>query len=178
MVNIEEITDVIEEIKSEKPRLNYIIHVWLEGFRDLMQNIMLSKNYTNNYLIEKMKKVPKFAILKSSSYYLKYPDQMRSGEITLKQLPINKDYHLQFPLLLNHENAYEFMLTECNLCKESGKHNLPLIELRKNVKLSSLLFKTEGIMYDNIISPGYAGKKIINSAYHSINDFIKKCKIK
>jgi len=178
MTNIEKLTKDVEEIKSERGRANYIQHEWLRGFRELTENVKLSRTTTKEYLEGKLNEVQKFTVLVSSNFYMNYPREMMSGEITIKQLPMNEEYHLQFPLLLEG-NFYKFMLTPCSLCEGDQEHNLPLIELRKSVNLSKEMlkesaktFKTNAIMYDNRISPRHLDKEIINLAYISLNDLI------
>ena len=171
MINIGQLTSEVEEIKSERSGANYIQHVWLEGFRELTENIKLSKITTDKYLNERLNKFPKFTILVSSNYYLKYLNEMKSGKITINQLPLNEGYHLQFPLL-SEGNFYKFMLTPCTLCEGDQEHNLPLIELRKSTTLPEDILRGKAVMCDNRISPRHIGEEIINLAYKSLNDLI------
>lgn len=174
MISLEQLTEGIEEIKLESYSTNYLIHVWLEGFRNLIENVRLSKRIADEYLSRRLKEMPSFTILQSSSYCFTYPGQMLSGELSIKQLPINDKYHLQFPLILD-KNEYTFMLTHCTICKKDNIHKLPLIELRTSITLSKESFEKGTIMYDNRINPRKVNKEGILASYQTVQNFVERC---
>ena len=176
MANLEQLTEDVEETKVGNHSRNYVVHVWLEGFRKLMGDVNLLKFESDSYLRDKLEEASYFTILISSNYHVEYKKQMDRGELQIKQLPINEQYHLQFPLLFNKGN-YSFMLTPCTICNGDKEHKLPLIELRKSINLSNSILNKNVIMYDNRVSPSSISWDTIKRAYITIHDFIESCRI-
>ncbi len=175
MINLEQLTEEIEEIKLENHGINYLIHAWLEGFRDLMRDARLSKIESDEYLKNEVENAPHFTSLISSSYYIKHEKQILNRELSIRQLPVNRQYHLQFPLMLD-KNEYTFILTSCTICKGDDIHELPLIGLRTSMILPEESFEKGITMQDNRINPKRVSKEIISASYKTVHNFIERCR--
>lgn len=87
-------------------------------------------------------------------------------------LPVNDNYHLEFPLLKRGEFC-EFIYTSCKRCRELEEHGFPEIFLRKSVDFGEDVPN----MYDNRISVNRQDGKTMIDSYKAIEDFVDATRI-
>jgi hypothetical protein len=177
MPQLEDLALAVECAKRNGRRTNEIIHVWLEGFGELMRGAHLAKGFADKYLVERMGEYLPFTILQSSAFLLTYHTRIRGGEIGMKQLVVDNNYHLQFPLKFEG-GAYTFMITPCSLrlCHHPRPHSLPIVELRKSQMMGVDVEQAGGsIMYDNRLHPQIIKAHTVYDSYKALDEFINKC---
>lgn len=87
-------------------------------------------------------------------------------------LPVNKDYHLEFPLI-NQSGLCGFIYTTCERCEGLEEHGFPELTLRQSVYFES----NAPTMYDNRISVNHQPPDLIKESYIALENFIHSCKI-
>ena len=115
---LEQLTNNVENSKKQASGLNEVIHIWLEGIQSLVEDKLLQENLVEEYLNDYIKEFLPFTISHSGRFLLKNSEAMNNGRSIIATLPINNNYHMQFPLD-KKDCFYEFRSTPCSLhsCK-------------------------------------------------------------
>lgn len=98
----------------------------------------------------------------------------RADEIDLSyvHLPINEQYHLEFPLI-RQIGLCRFIYTTCEICEGLEAHGFPEIFLRQSV-----YFKGNApTMYDNRISVNRQQPELIRESYKALEEFVNECRV-
>ena len=178
---IDRLTNQVEKAKINSLGINEIIHVWLEGFQTLVGDKSLEKVNAENYLEETLKEFLPFTITHSASFLMHNFELINSGKRVILTLPVNNDYHLQFPL--DKENGfYNFVTPICtfNSCKRCGfkKMPLPIITMKRSILMDTIYEEAGGaLMINNSTHAGHLAQEEIHATYKAIYKFVEACKM-
>jgi len=168
-----------EEILANCENRRLAHHLWLKGFHEMVEGVYLDETSVLGYLEQIAFNFMPFTKLQSGNFLTQHQGLVGEGNLSSVHLPVDDNCHVLFYLVKINEFMQEFLYDSCPDCKLVGMPELPHIELRQSVDLSSSLDCENGsaIFYDNRLPIWKQSKELIAESYEAVGDLVNNARV-
>lgn len=150
-------------------------------FKSSVQLLKLIEYYSKGFNFRSPVPLHKINISDTKLIIKKLQNFPAMPELVYFHLPINDNYHLEFPLI-KENNKCKFIYTSCQDCEELEEHGFPEITLRQSINFNEDKEAQESMrkgtfMYDNRVSVNHQDRETMIESYEAFKDFIEATRI-